>query len=102
MPEKVLAVQVLHQVVVVVVTRKIILVAALLAQTVNFVTAAVLPEDRADIMFHEYDGGGVEINGPSILVRKSVSKNVSAYAKYYVDSVSSASIDVITTASPYK
>ena len=102
MPVKVLVVQVWHQVVVVVVTKRIILIAVLLAQAVNCATAAVLPEDRADVMFHEYDGGGVEINGPSVLVRKSVGKNVSAYAKYYVDSVSSASIDVITTASPYK
>ncbi|MCW8854146.1 MAG: DUF3570 domain-containing protein [Gammaproteobacteria bacterium] len=84
------------------VTKRIILIAVLLAQTVNCATAAVLPEDRADVMFHEYDGGGVEINGPSVLVRKSVGKSVSAYAKYYVDTVSSASIDVITTASPYK
>ncbi|MEW8155874.1 MAG: hypothetical protein AB2765_14945, partial [Candidatus Thiodiazotropha endolucinida] len=38
--------------------------------------ATVLPEDRADIMYHRYDGGGVEVDGPSILVRKSFSGNV--------------------------
>ena len=64
-------------------------------------TAAVLPEDRADALYHSYDGGGVTINGPSILVRKQVGKNFSFVGNYYVDSVSSASIDVITTASPY-
>src|SRR5210317_809236 len=63
--------------------------------------ASVLPEDRADILYHRYEGGGVTIDGPSILVRKSVGKNVSLAANYYVDMVSSASIDVITTASPY-
>lgn len=63
--------------------------------------AAVLPEDRADALYHSYDGGGVEINGPSILVRKSVGKQTSLSANYYVDSVSSASIDVVTTASAY-
>jgi hypothetical protein len=63
--------------------------------------AAVLPEDRADMLFHSYDGGGVTISGPSMLVRKQFATNFSASANYYVDRVSSASIDVITTASPY-
>jgi hypothetical protein len=61
----------------------------------------VLPEDRTDILYHLYDGGGVEIDGPSVLVRKQVGKNVSVVGNYYVDMVSSASIDVMTTASPY-
>lgn len=63
--------------------------------------ATVLPEDRADVMFHRYDGGGVEVDGPSILVRKSVSDTLSLNANYYVDSISSASVDVLSTASPY-
>jgi len=63
--------------------------------------AGVLPEDRADVLYHLYDGGGVEIDGPSILVRKQVGKSLSFVGNYYVDMVSSASIDVITTASPY-
>lgn len=63
--------------------------------------AAVLPEDRADVLYHSYDGGGVTIDGPSVLVRKSVGKQTSIAGNYYVDSVSSASIDVISTASPY-
>ena len=62
---------------------------------------SVLPEDRTDFLYHRYDGGGVTIDGPSVLVRKAVAKNVSVAANYYVDMVSSASIDVITTASPY-
>ena len=63
--------------------------------------AGVLPDDRSDILYHQYVGGGVEIDGPSVLVRKSIGKSVSVAANYYVDLVSSASIDVITTASPY-
>ena len=63
--------------------------------------ATVLPEDRADVMYHRYDGGGVEVDGPSILVRKSVGESVSLNANYYVDSISSASVDVVSTASPY-
>ena len=63
--------------------------------------AGVLPEDRADVLYHSYSGDNVTINGPSLLVRKKFLKNWSASANYYVDSVSSASIDVVTTASPY-
>lgn len=64
--------------------------------------AAVLPEDRLDVLSHEYDGGGMEIKGPSVLVRKSFADKVSVRANYYVDKVSAASIDVVTSASPYK
>ena len=63
--------------------------------------AGVLPDDRADILYHLYEGGGVEIDGPSVLVRKQVGKSTSFVSNYYVDMVSSASIDVVTTASPY-
>ncbi len=80
--------------------RRISLTALLLAIAANAV-AGVLPEDRADVLYHLYDGGGVEIDGPSILVRKKVGKSVSVVGNYYVDMVSSASIDVVTTASPY-
>ncbi len=59
--------------------------------------AGVLPEDRADILYHSYDGGGVEITGPSLLVLKKVGQNVAVSGNYYVDSVSSASIDVVTS-----
>ena len=49
--------------------------------------AGVLPDDRSDILYHLYEGGGVEIDGPSVLVRKSVAKSVSLSANYYVDMV---------------
>lgn len=64
--------------------------------------AGVLPDDRADVLYHRYDGGGVRIDGPSVLVRKKFLDKFSVSANYYVDMVSSASIDVITTASPYR
>ncbi|MCP5180088.1 MAG: DUF3570 domain-containing protein [Pseudomonadales bacterium] len=63
--------------------------------------AAVLPEDRADVMYHGYDGGGLQVNGPSVLVRKAYKDKVSVWANYYADMISSASIDVVTTASKY-
>jgi len=59
--------------------------------------AAVLPEDRADLMYHSYDGGGVTIDGPSLMFRKSFKDKISVSANYYVDTVSSASIDVIAS-----
>lgn len=65
-------------------------------------TAAVLPEDRADAMYHRYSGGGLEVGGPSILARKQLGKFSSFFGNYYVDSISSATIDVVTTASPYE
>ena len=64
--------------------------------------AVDLPEDRAEAMVHAYSGGGVDANGPALLVRKSLADKVSLTGTYYVDSVSNASIDVVTTASPYK
>ena len=63
--------------------------------------AAVLPEDRTDFLFHSYTGGGLTVNGPSILARKKIAKSVSLWGKYYVDSLTSATIDVVSAASEY-
>ena len=63
--------------------------------------AAVLPEDRADILIHSYNGGGMDIRAPSILVRKKVHKNFSVVANHYIDKISSASVDVLARASEY-
>jgi hypothetical protein len=80
--------------------------AALLAAVGAFVagsaSAVVLPEDRTDLLYHYYKGGGVTVQGPALLVRQGVGDSLSLSGRYYVDTVSSASIDVITTASPYK
>ena len=65
-------------------------------------TAMTLPEDSAEAMYHLYDGGGVTAQGPALLVRKSLMDKVTLSGTYYVDAVSNASIDVVTTASPYK
>jgi hypothetical protein len=64
--------------------------------------SAVLPQDRSDIMYHSYQGDGMSIDGPSILLRKQIGNKVSVSANYYVDSISGASIDVLATASPYE
>ena len=62
---------------------------------------AVLAEDRADMLYHSYEGGGMKIDGPAILLRKKASDSVALSAYYYVDTISSASVDVMSTASPY-
>ena len=64
--------------------------------------AVDLPEDKAEALIHSYTGGGVDAYGPAFLVRKSIFDKVSLTGTYYLDAVSNASIDVVTTASPYK
>jgi hypothetical protein len=73
-------------------TYAFVLLFIILFSTTN--NAAVLPEERADVLYHSYDGGGISINGPAVLVRTSVGDSVSVSAKHYVDTISSASIDV--------
>ncbi|HEY4366299.1 MAG TPA: DUF3570 domain-containing protein [Steroidobacteraceae bacterium] len=66
-------------------------------------SAGVLPEDRADLLLHRYEGGGVTIQGPSLLIRKTLAEKYSFSANYYMDMVTSASIDVqVSGASQYK
>lgn len=69
---------------------------------INTAFAAVLPEERIDLTYHSYEGGGTEISGPAILVRKNFANKVSTWARYYEDAVSGASIDVEATASPFE
>jgi Protein of unknown function (DUF3570) len=64
--------------------------------------AAELPADHAEALLHVYDGGGTRATGPALLVRKSLMDKVSVTGTLYVDMVSNASIDVVTTASPYR
>jgi hypothetical protein len=64
--------------------------------------AGVLAEDRADILYHRYQGGGITIDGPSVLIRKKIGESFAVAANYYEDMVSSASIDVQLSASKYE
>ena len=65
------------------------------------VLGGVLPEDRADVMYHYYNGGDITVEGPSVLIRKKVGDDLSFSLNYYEDMISSASIDVKLSASPY-
>jgi hypothetical protein len=77
------------------------LLGALLMALSCLAGATVLPDQRIDLLYHGYDGGGASIDGPSVLIRKNFGNTLSVAANYYVDMVSSASIDVEATASPY-
>jgi len=64
--------------------------------------AAVLPDDRADVFYSTYRGGGMDITGESVLVRKKFSEQFAVQANYFIDKVSGASVDVTSGASPIK
>jgi hypothetical protein len=64
-------------------------------------SAVELPADHAEALLHVYNGGGVRATGPALLVRKNLRDVVSLSGTLYVDMVSNASIDVVTSASPY-
>lgn len=64
--------------------------------------AAVLPDDRADIFYSSYNGGGMNIKGESVLVRKKFAEQFSVQANYFIDKVSGASVDVLSNASVIK
>jgi len=64
-------------------------------------SAATLPEQRGDLLYHFYNGGGQTVQGPALLVRKNFAEKGSVSLGYYVDQISGASIDVVTNASPY-
>ena len=64
-------------------------------------TAEVLPDERVDTGYHYYDGGGVEVDGPTFLIRKNFASKFSVYGSYHHDSISGASPDVLAGASEY-
>ncbi len=64
--------------------------------------AGVLPDDRADVFFSQYSGGGMKIDGYSALVQKRITEDLGVEADYFIDKVSGASVDVITNASVIK
>jgi len=79
---------------------RIAVAAALLL--VRATSADVLPDDRADLFYSKYSGGGMDITGESALVRKKFTENFALEGSYFVDKVSGASIDVLSQASQIK
>src|SRR5271169_7053453 len=79
---------------------RIAVVAAFLL--VRATSADVLPDDRADLFYSKYSGGGMDITGESALVQKKITENLAVEADYFIDKVSGASIDVLSNASVIK
>lgn len=79
--------------------RLAVVTALLLVRATN---ADVLPDDRADLFYSKYSGGGMDITGESVLVRKKITENFALEANYFVDKVSGASVDVLSNASTIK
>jgi hypothetical protein len=73
------------------------LTTGLLGAAITCAQAGVLPEDRADAMYHVYQGDGLTVQGPAVLVRKKFGESIMADAGYETDSVTGASIDVRTS-----
>ncbi len=78
-----------------------LLILLLCIYSVQNTWAEVLPEERGDIGYHYYDGGGVEVDGVTMLVRKNFAGKYSIYGGYHHDSISGASPDVLLGASEY-
>jgi hypothetical protein len=76
------------------------LIAALLL--VRSTSADVLPDNRADVFYSKYSGGGMDITGYSATARAKITENFAVEANYFVDKVSGASIDVLSQASVIK
>jgi Protein of unknown function (DUF3570) len=76
------------------------IIAALLL--VRSTSAGVLPDDRADLFYSKYSGGGMDITGYSSTVRKKITEDFALEVNYFVDKVSGASIDVLSQASVIK
>jgi hypothetical protein len=54
------------------------------------------------VFYSDYKGGGMDIKGESVLVRKKFSEQFAVEANYFIDKVSGASVDVLSQASVIK
>lgn len=75
---------------------------ALLAGLLSAAEAVEPPQDDMTIGYNLYSGGGITVQGPAMIVKKELLNRMSVKAGARVDLVSSASIDVVTQASPYR
>jgi len=76
------------------------MIAALLL--IRSTSADVLPDNRADVFYSKYSGGGMDITGYSATARAKITENFAVEANYFIDKVSGASVDVLSQASVIK
>jgi hypothetical protein len=81
-------------------TYALVVIAALASAQGAF--GGVLPDDRADLFYSQYSGGGMDITGESVLVQKKITEELGVEADYFIDKVSGASVDVLSNASVIK
>ena len=79
--------------------RAAVITALLLIRSTS---ADVLPDNRADVFYSKYSGGGMDITGYSATARAKITENFAVEANYFIDKVSGASIDVLSQASTIK
>ncbi|HEY2781601.1 MAG TPA: DUF3570 domain-containing protein [Steroidobacteraceae bacterium] len=84
--------------------RHIIARAAMIAALllIRSTSADVLPDNRADVFYSKYSGGGMDITGYSATARAKITENFALEANYFIDKVSGASVDVLSQASVIK
>jgi Protein of unknown function (DUF3570) len=82
-----------------IVARAAVVAALLLVRSTS---ADVLPDNRADVFYSKYSGGGMDITGYSATVRAKITENFAIEGNYFIDKVSGASIDVLSQASVIK
>src|SRR5271170_3326679 len=82
-----------------IVARAAVVAALLLVRSTS---ADVLPDDRADVFYSKYSGGGMDITGYSATARAKFTENFAIEGNYFIDKVSGASIDVLSQASVIK
>ena len=58
--------------------------------------AQSLPDDHAEMQWHDYSGGGVTETGPEVQVSQHFGNSVALRGDVLTDSITSASIDVLT------
>jgi hypothetical protein len=82
-----------------VLARAAVIAALLLIRSTS---ADVLPDNRADVFYSKYSGGGMDITGHSATARAKITENFALEANYFIDKVSGASVDVLSQASVIK
>jgi len=82
-----------------IVARAAVIAALLLVRST---IADVLPDNRADVFYSKYSGGGMDITGYSATARAKITENFAVEANYFIDKVSGASVDVLSQASVIK
>lgn len=75
---------------------------ALLVAVLATAEAVEPPQDDVAVGYNLYSGGGITVQGPVMIIKKELLNRMAIKAGARVDLVSSASIDVVTQASPYK